>query len=67
MKARGLILIDYEFEDGFRGAAEEQERLEAAMKEIVRGNKAVVYYQTTIKERRGDARPDIDKLKLRTS
>ena len=67
MKARGLILVDYELPGGFKDAAEEQAKLEAAMKDLVRGNPRVVYHQCDIKERRGDAHPDISKLKIRTS
>lgn len=67
MKARGLILVDYELPNGFMDAAEEQKRLEEAMQNIVRGNNKVVYYQCDIKERRGDGRPDLRKLKIRTS
>jgi hypothetical protein len=67
LKARGLILIDYELPGGFKDAAEEQSRLEAAMKELTRGNPRVVYQQCDIKERRGESHPDITKLKIRTS
>jgi len=67
LKARGLILVDYELPNGFMDAAEEQKRLEEAMQNIVRGNNKVVYYQCDIKERRGDGRPDLRKLKIRTS
>jgi|TARA_R110001606_G_scaffold396837_1_gene571773 hypothetical protein len=52
---------------GFKDAAEEQSRLEAAMKELTRGNPRVVYQQCDIKERRGESHPDITKLKIRTS
>jgi hypothetical protein len=67
MKARGLILVDYEFEGGFKEAAAEEKRLEEAMNALVRGNNKVTYFQCTIKERRGDAKPDITTLKLRTT
>lgn len=67
MKARGLILIDYELPGGFSDAAEEEKRLQQAMNDLVRGNNRVVYYQCDIKERRGDGRPDLKKLKIRTS
>jgi len=67
MKARGLILIDYEFPGGYREAAEEEERLTEAMNALVRGNGRVVYYQCTIKERRGDSKPDVSQMKLRSS
>ena len=48
-------------------AAEEQKRLQTAMEELVRGNNRVTYFQCDIKERRGDKRPDLRKLKIRTS
>lgn len=67
MKARGLILIDFELPGGFKEAAEEQVKLEKAMQDLVRGNPRVVYSQCDIKERRGDGHPDITKLKIRTS
>lgn len=67
MKARGLILVDYDLPNGYMDAAEEQKRLNAAMEELVRGNNKVTYYQCDIKERRGEGRPDLRKLKIRTS
>ena len=62
MKARGLILVDYDLPNGFMDAAEEQKRLQNAMEELVRGNNKVTYFQCDIKERRGDQRPDLRKL-----
>tara|TARA_R100001377_G_scaffold82683_1_gene63326 strand:- start:416 stop:619 length:204 start_codon:yes stop_codon:yes gene_type:complete len=67
LKARGLILVDYDLPNGYMDAAEEQKRLNAAMEELVRGNNKVTYYQCDIKERRGESRPDIRRLKIRTS
>ena len=67
LKARGLILVDYELPNGFIDAAEEQRKLEQAMNDIVRGNSRVTYYQADIKERRGEGKPDLKKLKIRTS
>ena len=67
MKARGIILIDFDLPGGFKDAAIEQEKMERAMQELVRGNPRAVYYQCDIKERRGDAHPDITKLKIRSS
>lgn len=67
MKARGVIVIDYEFPGGIKEAAAAQEKLEQAMNEIARGNNRVVYYQCDLKERRGDKRPDVTKMKFRTS
>jgi hypothetical protein len=59
--------LDYDIEGGFKEAAEEQERLEQAIAEIVKGNKRVVFHQVDMKERRGDTPPDITKMKFRTN
>jgi len=67
MKVRGLILVDYDLPNGYEDAAEEQKRLKEAMENLVRGNNRVTYYQCDIKERRGEGRPDLKKLKIRTS
>lgn len=67
MKARGIVVIDYDIEGGFKEAAEEQERLEAAIAQIVKGNKRVVFHQVDMKERRGDVPPDITKMKFRSN
>ena len=67
MKARGIVVIDYEIEGGFKEAAEEQDRLESAIAGIVKGNKRVVFHQVDMKERRGDQSPDISKMKFRTN
>lgn len=67
MKARGLILIDYELPCGLMDAAAELEKLKAAMKDVVRGNPHVVFADADIKERRGEGHPDLKKLKIRTS
>lgn len=67
MKARAIIVIDYVIDGGFKGAAEEQEKLEEAIAEIVKDNKRVVFHQIDMKERRGDVPPDITKMKFRTN
>jgi hypothetical protein len=67
MKARGLILIDYELPNGYMDAAEEQKKLEEAMAKLTQGNPRVKYCQCTVKERRGEGHPDINKMKIRTS
>lgn len=67
MKARGIVIVDYDIEGGFREAAQEQEKLEAAIKEIVQGNNRVVFHQVDMRERRGDVPPDISKMKFRTN
>jgi len=67
MKCRGIVVIDYDLPDGYKQAAVEQEALESAIKELVKGNPRVVHSEVDIKERRGDAKPDIKKMKLRSS
>lgn len=67
MKARGIVVIDYDIEGGFKEAAEEQAKLEKAIQDIVKGNNRVVFHQVDMKERRGDVPPDITKMKFRTN
>lgn len=67
MKIRGIVILDYDIEGGFKEAAEEQERLEQAVANIVKGNKRVVFHQVDMKERRGDVPPDITKMKFRSN
>ena len=66
MKARGIIVVDYIF-DGYKQAAQEEERLEKLLQTIVKDNATVVDYQMDLKERRGDAAPDIKKMKFRNN
>lgn len=65
MKARGIVVIDYDIEGGFREAAIEQDKLEKAIANIVDGNKSVVFHQVDMKERRGEKTMDISKMKFR--
>ena len=67
MKCRGICVLDYEFEDDFLIAAEEQTKLQEAIASIVKGNKRVVFHQVDMKERRGDQTPDIKTMKFRNS
>lgn len=67
MKCRGIVVIDYDLPDGYKQAAVEQEALEQAIRELVKGNPRVVHSEVDIKERRGDNKPDIKKMKLRSS
>lgn len=67
MKCRAVAIIDYDIEGSFKEAAEEQQRLEDAIQNLVTNNKRVVFHQVDMKERRGDAPPDISKMKFRNS
>jgi uncharacterized sporulation protein YeaH/YhbH (DUF444 family) len=67
MKARGLVIIDYDLPDGFKQAAEEQQKLEQAIRDLVKGNPRVVYHEVDIRERRGEKKPDIKRMKVRIS
>lgn len=67
MKARGVIVIDYDFPGSFAEIAKELERLEQLMKDATHGNPRVVYRDCDIKERRGDKRPDLRTMRFRTS
>jgi len=67
MKVRAICLIDYDIDGGFREAAEEEDKLEKAIKALVDDNKRVVHYQLEMRERRGNAAPDISKMKFRSN
>lgn len=67
MKVRGLVVIDYELPDGFVQAAEEQQKLKEAIDSLAKGNPRIVYHEVDMRERRGNQKPDIKKMKLRVS
>lgn len=67
MKARGIVIIDYDLPGGFIEAADEQKKLQEAVHALVKGNPRVVYSEVDIRERRGDQKPDIKKMKIRIS
>ena len=67
MKSRGIVIIDYEFPEGFMQAAEEQKKLTEAVEALVRGNPRVVFSEIDMRERRGDHKPDIKRMKIRLS
>ncbi len=67
MKARGIVVIDYDFSEGtYIEAAEQQKKLEEAIAALCKGNKSVVGHQTDMRDRR-DRGPtqDIRKMKVR--
>lgn len=67
MKARGIVIIDYDLPGGYRDAADEQDKLQNAVDTLVKGNPRVLYHEVDIRERRGNHKPDIKKMKLRIS
>jgi hypothetical protein len=67
MKCRAVAVIDYDLPGGYREAAIEEEALQKAINELVKGNPKVVYSEIDMKERRGNNKPDIKKMKFRTS
>jgi hypothetical protein len=67
MKARGIVIIDYDLPSGFKEAAEEQTKLEEAIRDLVKGNPRVIYHEVDIRERRGDVKPDLKRMKIRIS
>jgi hypothetical protein len=67
MKARGIVIIDYDLPEGFKQAADEQNKLEQAVLALVKGNPRVVYHEVDIRERRGETTPDLKKMKIRVS
>lgn len=66
MKTRAVIVIDLDVED-FMEAAEEQQKIQDAVDSLVKNNKRVVWDGVSMKERRGDSPPDLDKMKFRSN
>jgi hypothetical protein len=65
MKCRGIVVIDYDLTaGGFKAAAAEQTALEDLISNFVKGRKAVVHSEVDLRDRRGDAKPDIKKVKV---
>lgn len=65
MKARAIVVVDYDLPGGFIEAAQEQQKLQDAVDNLVRGNPRVVYHEVDIRERRGNTKPDIKRMKLK--
>lgn len=55
MKARAVILIDYEF-NTFLEAASEHEKIQGMLNELVKDNPKATYSDFDFKERRGDTK-----------
>jgi hypothetical protein len=66
MKARGIAVIDIDIE-GYREAAEVEEKLNEIIKNLVDGDKRVVNYAVQLRERRGDQPPELSKMKFRAN
>lgn len=65
MKIRGIVIVEYDFEDGgFIAAAEEQQKLEAAIEKLAANNPRVKAHAIDLRERRGEAVKDLKKLKI---
>ena len=41
MKARGIVIIDYDLPGGFKDAAQEEEKLQKAVDALVKGNSKI--------------------------
>ena len=68
MKARGICIVDFEIEGGFREAGVEEDALENLIKEYCKNNKRVVHYQIELRERRGaPGAVDLSKMKFRAN
>ena len=66
MKARGIAVIDIDIE-GYREAAEVEEKLNEIIKNLVDRDKRVVNYAVQLRERRGDQPPELSKMKFRAN
>lgn len=68
MKVRGIVIIDYEIEGGFREAGIEEEALENLIKGYCENDKRILHHQVELRDRRGPAGSvDISKMKFRAN
>tara|TARA_B100000767_G_scaffold161577_1_gene151658 strand:- start:2696 stop:2899 length:204 start_codon:yes stop_codon:yes gene_type:complete len=67
MKKRAVIYIDYEYEGNFVETTEKYNILKAKIKSIVQEDPDTDHFDIDFKERRGNHRPDITKMKFRSS
>ena len=64
MKKRAVLYIDYEYEGNFVETTEKYKALKAKIENIVDGDPDIDYFDLDFKERRGNHRPDIRKMKF---
>jgi hypothetical protein len=64
MQLRAIMLVDLEV-DNFQEAASMESKLQESLDTLVSLNKNISYTALDIKERRGNAKPDISKMKFR--
>lgn len=64
MQLRAIMLVDLEV-DNFQEAASMEAKLQESLDTLVSLNKNISYTALDIKERRGNAKPDISKMKFR--
>jgi hypothetical protein len=67
MKARAIIIVDFQIDGGFSEAAAQEQKVKDAIAALAKDNPAIVYTDMEMKERRGDGKPDVARMKFRTS
>jgi hypothetical protein len=67
MKARAIIIVDFEINGGFSEAAREEQKVKDAIAALSKDNPCIVYTDMEMKERRGNGKPDVARMKFRTS
>jgi hypothetical protein len=63
-KARGVIVVDYEFAT-LKDMAAAEEHIRKVVEEVTKGGASIVHSDFAMQERRGDTTPDLKKMKLR--
>ncbi len=66
-KMRLVMVVDYDSVEGVLDAAKIQERGENLVDLLQAGDPRVVFHDCKVQQRRGEGRPDLKKVKLRTS
>jgi hypothetical protein len=67
MKARAVIVLDYDLSGDVMEAAEVKMKLLDAARALAAGDGRVEWFDADIRERRGESRPELKTAKFRTS
>lgn len=67
MKARAIIIVDFEINGGFSEAAIQEQKVKDAIAALAKDNPCIVYTDMEMKERRGDGKPEVSRMKFRTN
>ncbi len=67
MKKRGIVSLKYDNFEDYMAIGHQEKALKDSITNMVKDNKYVFSFQFKMTEKRGDAPPDINKMKFSTA